>query len=242
MIDFVEATPGAEWLRVDDYYKGFIENYYLMSDFDRKEFDKRKNYSFEKWARYIARKIIQQVPFYMEEVENIKNEVKWNTMGEYSLALRYWGGYKSKIYVRHNSSKCNFNKFWVNANSFFRQGSRCPVCNESRGETRIRYFLNYYKITFKPQYCFDDLVGKKNKKLKFDFGILDKNKNLLMLVEFDGIYHYETSKRSNEDKLKSQQFRDKLKDDYCKKNNIKLLRIPYWEYKNIEKILKENIK
>ena len=31
--------------------------------------------------------------------------------------------------------------------------------------------------------------------------------------------------------------RDKIKDDYCVKNNIKLIRIPYWEINNIETIL-----
>ena len=31
--------------------------------------------------------------------------------------------------------------------------------------------------------------------------------------------------------------RDTVKDIYCKENNIKLIRIPYWEMNNIEKIL-----
>ncbi len=37
--------------------------------------------------------------------------------------------------------------------------------------------------------------------------------------------------------LKNIQFRDKIKTDYCKSNNIKLIRIPYTEFNNIEKIL-----
>jgi len=33
-------------------------------------------------------------------------------------------------------------------------------------------------------------------------------------------------------------YRDKKKNEYCKNNNIRLLRIPYYEFKNIENILK----
>ena len=31
--------------------------------------------------------------------------------------------------------------------------------------------------------------------------------------------------------------RDNIKNNYCRENNIKLLRIPYWDYDNIENIL-----
>ena len=34
---------------------------------------------------------------------------------------------------------------------------------------------------------------------------------------------------------------DNIKTQYCKDNNIKLIRIPYWDYKNIEKILVEEL-
>ena len=30
---------------------------------------------------------------------------------------------------------------------------------------------------------------------------------------------------------------DAIKTQYCNDNNIKLIRIPYWEYDNIEKII-----
>ena len=35
--------------------------------------------------------------------------------------------------------------------------------------------------------------------------------------------------------------RDKIKNDFCKLNNIYLLRIPYTSFKNIDKILTEEI-
>ena len=42
-------------------------------------------------------------------------------------------------------------------------------------------------------------------------------------------------------KLKKQQEHDKIKDNYCKDKNINLLRIPYWEFNNIENILKDTL-
>ena len=44
-----------------------------------------------------------------------------------------------------------------------------------------------------------------------------------------------------EEELKKQQNRDSIKTQYCLDNNIKLIRIPYWELKNINKILSENL-
>ena len=36
--------------------------------------------------------------------------------------------------------------------------------------------------------------------------------------------------------------RDSIKTRYCKDNNIKLIRIPYWEFNDIEKILIKELK
>lgn len=41
--------------------------------------------------------------------------------------------------------------------------------------------------------------------------------------------------------LKDIQYRDSIKTQYCKDNKIKLLRIPYWDYNNIETILTQEI-
>ena len=36
--------------------------------------------------------------------------------------------------------------------------------------------------------------------------------------------------------------RDNIKTRYCNDNNIKLIRVPYWDYKNIEEILVKELK
>ena len=35
--------------------------------------------------------------------------------------------------------------------------------------------------------------------------------------------------------------KDNIKTQYCKDNNIKLIRIPYWDFDNIEEILKKEL-
>ena len=42
-------------------------------------------------------------------------------------------------------------------------------------------------------------------------------------------------------KVATDEIRDTIKNDYCKKNNINLIRIPYWEFDNIEKILNREL-
>ena len=65
-----------------------------------------------------------------------------------------------------------------------------------------------------------------------------------MLIEFDGFQHFETGfiyKHINQKTLEITQKHDKIKNEYCKNGNIKLLRIPYWKFNDIEKVLKEFI-
>jgi len=225
----------------DKYYREILEMYDFLDDKDKKWFDKAKLYSQEKWARYVARNIIVEDNWNVWcEFMDFKYNVYLKTLGEYNLALNYFGGWKNKIYVKHNSKNCNHYKFWAYPQTLMNRAVSCPMCGESKGEIKIRMFLRSNKIKFIPEYSFDDLRGKRNKPMPFDFAIFDKD-NLIMLIEFDGSYHYVSRGRHTADLLEKQQYRDKIKDKYCKDNNIKLLRIPYWEYKDIEKILTENL-
>lgn len=107
----------------------------------------------------------------------------------------------------------------------------------SIGEVRINKWLTKYNIDFNEQYMFDDLVDKR--KLKFDFFIPAIN----TLIEFDGEQHFK-NRRDDPDgsKLKITQEHDIMKNNYCKEHCIRLLRIPYTEFKNIERILYKEFK
>lgn len=125
---------------------------------------------------------------------------------------------------------------WANLQSL----STCSQCMGSHGEKKI---INYFKkndIPYEYQYRFDDC--KDERTLPFDFYLHQFN----LCIEYDGQLHYETCRYSkNEEKmnlkLQKQQEHDKIKDNYCKNKNIKLLRIPYWEFNNIEQILKNTL-
>lgn len=121
------------------------------------------------------------------------------------------------------------------------RGKGCPICNISKGELKIRSWLENNNIKFEEQKTFTDLylTNKKN-KLRFDFFLPDYN----LCIEYDGQQHFvphsfnldqsEALKQLNLDSLKK---RDSFKSKYCQDNNIKLLRIPYWKQNNIDKIL-----
>lgn len=127
------------------------------------------------------------------------------------------------------------------------RGYGCPKCNMSKGENEIIKILKNTNIFYTLQYKFEDCKNKF--PLSFDFAIFkDKEKTKLKcLIEYDGELHYQVARYSKdtdkmENKLKSQQFNDNIKNKYCNDKNIKLIRIPYWEFKNIEKILKKELK
>lgn len=102
----------------------------------------------------------------------------------------------------------------------------CGCINRSIGEENIENILRENNIIYAKEFSFPDLVSQK--KLRFDFAIFNTKGQLIELIEFDGRQHFNdyTPWNSNED-FQSRQERDKLKDKYCKENNIKLIRIFY---------------
>jgi len=103
-------------------------------------------------------------------------------------------------------------------------GNGCPSCKESLGEKIISNFFDINHIKYDRQRSFD---GCRNKlKLKFDFYLPDIN----ILIEYDGIQHYKpidffggTNRFNYEINLQ------KIKNEFCLKNKIKLIRISYKE-------------
>jgi len=115
------------------------------------------------------------------------------------------------------------------------KGSGCPICNESKGEREIRLFLESNNIKFISQHRFNNC--RDIKPLPFDFYLSELN----MCVEYDGEQHFKKKLViGHEIRFKDRQKKDKIKTDYCNKNNINLLRIRYNE--NIINKLKGNMK
>lgn len=113
---------------------------------------------------------------------------------------------------------------WFASPSNILQGCGCPQCNESRGEKGIRNWLEKNKIDFVQQKKFIDCCDKK--PLPFDFYLPTYN----VAIEYDGKQHYEPIQFFGGDKsFRIRVKHDKIKDDYCSKNSIRLLRIPYYQ-------------
>lgn len=149
---------------------------------------------------------------------------------EYTFLEKYKGANK-KIKCKHN--KCGYEYYVLTSN--FLRGRRCPQCAESKGERVIREYLQNNNIKFKQEYSFDDLVGTSGGLLRFDFAVFSNNNDLEFLIEYDGEFHYQDIYEDGRFEL--QQIHDKRKNQYCKDNNIPLLRIPYWKFDEIEEIL-----
>lgn len=100
----------------------------------------------------------------------------------------------------------------------------------SYGEIKIEDILKKAGLNFVPQYSFKDLVSSSGHPLRFDFAVFDDIGDLDFLIQFQGIQHYKPkSKFGGISGLKKQQFFDMQKREYCKKHNITLVLIPYWD-------------
>lgn len=73
--------------------------------------------------------------------------------------------------------------------------------------------------------------------------ILRHKENNPIVIEYGDVAHYKPARLGNMTDEEAQiafdntQRRDKIKNDYCSKNNISMLRIPYWECDNIEQLV-----
>lgn len=137
-----------------------------------------------------------------------------------------------KLLVRHKCGYCFTKTKLFN----LEKSLGCPKCKSysSKGEQEIAKILTKWKIPFETQKKYSGLIGENsNGPLRFDFCIDNK-----LLIEFDGEGHYRDYK-GIEGSYEQQKKNDEKKNRFCQENNIPLLRIPYWRFKDIANLLKE---
>jgi len=123
------------------------------------------------------------------------------------------------------------------------QGKGCIKCNFSKGELAISDWLQDNNFEYEHQYSYPDLRGRGNQILAFDFYVSNKN----LLVEFDGEQHFKPvrfngiSSEKAIKNFKKTKYNDALKNQYCNKNSIPLLRISYEKSKVIPEILADEL-
>jgi very-short-patch-repair endonuclease len=108
---------------------------------------------------------------------------------------------------------------------------------KTKGEKKINTFLSEKKLEFFRQHKFSDCKNKF--PLAFDFYIPSEK----ICIEYDGTQHFEMVKFfGGKKRFEGIKKNDEIKNKYCEKNNLKLLRIPYHEFNKIELILSEFLK
>lgn len=115
-------------------------------------------------------------------------------------------------------------------------------CLKSKGEKKVGLLLQKIGVQFEKEKTFKDCVNPKTgHKLRFDFYLPDYN----ICIEYDGTTHYGTTNGGWQtlENFSFIQYSDHIKNQYCENNNIKLIRIPYWDYNNLnETYLMERVK
>ncbi len=113
----------------------------------------------------------------------------------------------------------------------------CHYCGISSGELRIMEYLNSNNLNYKKEKSFADCVSNGGRKLRFDFYLPEYN----IAIEYDGRQHFEPvtfwNGQDANKKFRECKENDAIKNEFCSKNNITLIRIPYWNYNKIDTIL-----
>lgn len=129
---------------------------------------------------------------------------------------------------------CGSNPIEVPNNLLMTGHKKSCGCLYSYGEHLIEQILQENNINYIKEYSFNDLLSDNNVPYRFDFAIF-KNDQLAFLIEFDGRQHYEGPEGNwkQNSSLEDIQKRDNIKNEYCKKHNIILKRIPYFQISKI---------
>jgi len=127
---------------------------------------------------------------------------------------------------------CDCGAEFITQLSDFQHGHiRCKHCSRSisSGERKVASVLEKYSIEFKSEQRFKECRDKNT--LPFDFYL----PNIRCAIEFDGQHHFYPV--FGEAHHKRTVRHDAIKNKYCDDNNIKLIRIPYWDGNYIEDII-----
>ena len=163
----------------------------------------------------------------INDTEDFIKKSKETHKDKYNYYDTIYSGFKNKVKI-----ECQKHGFFYQYPAHHIQGCGCPKCKISKGEESIEKYLIENNIIYKTQKTFKKCKYKY--VLRFDFYLPYYN----ICIEYDGKQHYTSVKYwGGENGLKTQIIKDDIKTEYCKNNNINLLRIKYNE--NILDILQK---
>lgn len=169
----------------------------------------------------------------IEEVDDVLRKNKIERLSEYIDSSK-------KMTLR-----CRCGKIFKRSFNKIQNGQIvCNTCSKhtSKIELLAEEFLDKNKCNYVEQYHFPDLKTRNNVYLRFDFALFDSDMNLLCLVELDGEQHYHPVKAwGGKEGFERRTMLDNMKNKYCQEHNIKLYRIPYWNFNKINEEMKNII-
>lgn len=146
--------------------------------------------------------------------------------------------------INHRSSwlcKCDCGETKIISGNSLVSGKTISCgCINSKGELKIKKFLDDNNIKYQQQKSFIGLKGTGNKCLTYDFYLPDYN----VLIEYQGEQHYKPIEHfGGEEHYNRQIEHDKRKRQYAQNNNYLLIEISYLQnYNDIELIIMNAIK
>jgi hypothetical protein len=164
-------------------------------------------------------------PFYLQNLQHFAN------LNDFNCKIL-------KTYKQNNRQmveiKCSCGEIFSSwTNSFLRENKyRCSECSKlkSRYAKKTSDFLDELKVLYEEEIKIEGCKYKRN--LAFDFQVIINDH--FFLIEVDGQFHYVENNMCENPELAllEQNKKDRIKDKFCKENDIDLLRIPYWEFEN----------
>lgn len=162
--------------------------------------------------------------------DSFKKEVEEKYPDTYEILGEYE---KARKPLKVRRKKCN-HVYLISPDNLLR-GKGCPKCTirqSSYMDLTEKYFQDK-KIIFEKEKRFDDC--KHIRTLPFDYFLKDYN----CCVEVDGEFHFDEYYNGGTGWAKNKEeihIRDEIKTNYCKNNNILLIRLPYYYFKTAKYI------
>jgi len=167
---------------------------------------------------------------FLKEVKELGND-EYEVLGHYI---------NSDEHVTFKHKTCS-REFPMRPRCFLSGGNRCPHCMRERTQSIFEEFIEKYlqslDVDYDKEVCFEECYNKSD--LFFDFYI--ETESNYILIEYDGKQHTHLwHSTENPKRLERQKENDKIKNAFCKKYNIPLLRLN-WKHKeeDIENLLME---
>jgi hypothetical protein len=162
--------------------------------------------------------------------DNFSREVEIRTNGEFQIIGDYVNS-TTPIQFKHIPCGYSFDK----KPKDFLKILRCPKCFLSKQEQEIAKALDKFQLKYTIDTKWEEC--RDIRPLAFDFAVYHKD-SLLCLIDCNGIHHYEPIGPIS---LSDVRKKDAIKKNFCLKNQIPYLTLPYWDTDYANKWLEHEI-